>query len=58
MDPITEEGMTTMMMNNMSDALGTWKTPETPSGEDGTMADDAIWILTSTFIIFTMQSGM
>ena len=21
-------------------------------------ADDAIWILTSTFIIFTMQSGM
>lgn len=27
------------------------------SSEQAAEADDAIWILTSTFIIFTMQSG-
>ena len=26
-------------------------------GDNAEMPDDAIWILTSTFIIFTMQSG-
>lgn len=28
-----------------------------PVDHEATQADDAIWILTSTFIIFTMQSG-
>ncbi len=41
-------------MLNITDSPGTFTSTETL---ESNQADDAIWILTSTFIIFTMQSG-
>ncbi|CAG0891668.1 unnamed protein product [Cyprideis torosa] len=34
-----------------------FSTTEDPNAEDGVTSDDATWILTATFIIFTMQTG-
>ena len=50
--------MATTMMTTMSDANSTMNmTTALPEMNLGMGVNDATWVLISTFIIFTMQSG-